>query len=139
MSGENGKIQLRPDGGVRHIVIIDDDGYLLNLVKELLSNTGFSVSAYDSGVEALKMVMTRQVDAILCDFLMPSMNGEMFYKAVERVKPDLLKGFILMTGDRENEGVMKFVKSARPVVLYKPITLGKLLGTLRIVFKTAEQ
>lgn len=122
----------------KHILIVDDDLDLLQTQKELLEAKDFIVSTATNGVEALKIVMHLDVDAILCDLMMPQMAGDMFFKAVERVKPHLCKRFIFITGYEKHPAYADFLSNLKPIVLFKPVTLGKLLGTINLLFKKLE-
>ena len=120
-----------------HVLIVDDDRDLLDTLKTLLESKDCLVSTATNGVEALKLIMHMDVDIILCDLLMPSMAGDMFYAAVERVKPKLCSRFIFVTGYEGHPKFAAFLEKSKAVVLYKPITLGKLTGTMRIVLDRA--
>jgi two-component system cell cycle sensor histidine kinase/response regulator CckA len=122
---------------MRHVLLIDDDQQALELYKEMLQTNDCLVSTFTSGVEALKKVMEADVEAIFCDLMMPTMAGDMFYKAVQRVKPHLCARFVFITGYEGHPRFEEFIKKEKPVVLYKPVTMGKLIGTLNLVCKRA--
>ncbi|MBU6402442.1 MAG: response regulator [Verrucomicrobia bacterium] len=119
---------------VKHILVVDDDVELAQSYKELLESYGYLVTTVPNGVEALKTIMNMDVDAILCDLMMPHMAGDMFYVAVERVKPHLCQRFIFVTAYEGHPQFAPFLKRVNAVALYKPVTLGKLLGTLNVLF-----
>lgn len=119
---------------IKHILVVDDDVELADSYKELLESYGYAVTTVSNGVEALKVIMNMDVDAILCDLMMPHMAGDMFYLAVERVKPHLCQRFIFVTAYEGHPQFAPFLKKVNAVALYKPVTLGKLLGTLSVLF-----
>ena len=114
-------------------MVVDDDVELAMIYKELLGSQGFMVTVAPDGVEALKEIMRKEIDAIICDMMMPHMAGDMFYMAVERVKPSLCNRFIFVTSYEGNPKIEAFFKKVNGVVLYKPVTLGKLIGTLNLL------
>ena len=118
---------------IRSILVVDDDVELAMMYKELLGSQGYIVNTAPNGVEALKSIMRYEVDAIICDMMMPHMPGDMFYTAVERVKPHLCQRFIFVTSYEGNPKVEAFFKKVNGIVLYKPTTLGKLMGTLNLL------
>tara|TARA_B100000676_G_scaffold262895_1_gene274280 strand:- start:925 stop:1203 length:279 start_codon:yes stop_codon:yes gene_type:complete len=78
--------------------------------------------------------MTSSADAIICDIMVPHMPGDMFYVAVEeRVRPELCKRFIFVTSYEGNPKIESFFKTNNSIVLYKPVTFGKLMGTLNLL------
>ena len=115
---------------IRSVMVVDDDVELAMMYKELLGSQGYIVNTAPNGVEALKLIMRHEVDAIICDMMMPHMPGDMFYTAVERVKPHLCARFIFVTSYEGNPKIEAFFKKVNGIVLYKPTTLGKLMGTL---------
>ena len=123
---------------MKHVLLIDDDQDVLDSYREMLEANDCMVSAFTNGVDALKRVMEMDVDAIFCDLMMPRMAGDMFYKAIERVKPNLCSRFIFITGYEGHPRFEEFIKREKPVVLYKPVTMGKLIGTLNVVLKRSS-
>jgi two-component system cell cycle sensor histidine kinase/response regulator CckA len=121
----------------KHLLVVDDDPDVLMSYKEMLEANNYMISTATNGVEALKLVMHIDVDAIVCDLMMPTMAGDMFYIAIQRVKPHMCKRFIFITGYEGNPRFEEFLKKEKVVVLYKPVTLGKFLGTLNVLFTRA--
>lgn len=119
--------------------MVDDDVEWLQLNQELLQGQGIAVTTATDGVEALKAVMKYDVDAIICDMMMPNMAGDMFYQAIERTKPHLCRRFIVVTGHEGHPKVNDFIKRTKTVVLYKPVNMSKLMGYLRLALKSAEK
>ena len=64
-----------------HILIIDDDAAILELVKESLSKDGHSVSAYQSPADVDKKTL-RRYELILLDIMMPDVDGLSFCKQI---------------------------------------------------------
>jgi CheY-like chemotaxis protein len=118
---------------IRSVLVVDDDVELAMMYKELLGSQGYIVNTAPNGVEALKLIMRHEVDAVICDMMMPHMPGDMFYLAVERVKPHLCARFIFVTSYEGNPKIEAFFKKVNGIVLYKPTTLGKLMGTLNLL------
>ena len=118
---------------IRSVLVVDDDVELAMMYKELLGSQGYIVNTAPNGVEALKLIMRHEVDAIICDMMTPHMAGDTFYMAVERVKPNLCARFIFVTSYEGNPKNEAFFKMVNGIVLYKPTTLGKLMGTLNLL------
>ena len=115
---------------LHHILLVDDDLDLLNLIKEMLELNDYTVSTATNGVEALKTIMSKEVDVIICDLMMPNMAGDMFYLAVERVKPHLCQRFIFLTGYESHPKFGPFLKKINVQVVSKPVTMDKLLSVV---------
>jgi CheY-like chemotaxis protein len=68
------------DGGsplmTRHVLVVDDDDMLREVAKVALEMVGgWRVSAADSGLEAQRIALAEQPDALLLDVMMPGMDG----------------------------------------------------------------
>lgn len=59
-----------------HILIIDDDLHIGNLLEETLTAEGYSVSRSCSGTEALEVLSREKPDLILLDLMLPEISGE---------------------------------------------------------------
>ncbi len=59
-----------------HILVIDDDIHISDLLNELLHAEGYSVSRAYSGTEALLMLSQQKPDLILLDLMLPGLSGE---------------------------------------------------------------
>jgi len=114
----------------RHILIVDDNEQLAQSYKELLEAGDYSVSTAPNGVIALKHVLNDPIDAVICDLKMPQLDGDKFYVTVERVKPDLLRRFIFITGESNADKFQDFLRKVESPVFTKPVPTEKLVKTL---------
>jgi CheY-like chemotaxis protein len=71
------------------ILCIDDDETGLLIRKMLLENRGFHVLTASSGPEGLKLLASSGVQAIVLDYLMPTMNGAEVARSIRQQWPDL--------------------------------------------------
>ena len=60
---------------LKKILVIDDEGDLLELAKTRLEVSGYSVLTLDSGARALEVAKREKPDLILLDVVMPGKNG----------------------------------------------------------------
>ena len=61
---------------MRHILIIDDDIHIGNMIEEALVKEGYQVSRAYSGTEALYVLSESSPDLILLDLMLPGLSGE---------------------------------------------------------------
>lgn len=80
------------------VVAIDDHPEVLELVDNMLSRLGYTVSCFPNGEEALKHIhaMDGEIDLIISDNAMPVMNGVETYEAVRAAYPNI--PFIVCSG-----------------------------------------
>ena len=63
------------------ILIIDDELKLRETIRELLSFTGYDVIEAQNGLEGLQKVKEFLPDLIMCDIMMPKLDGYGFMEA----------------------------------------------------------
>jgi CheY-like chemotaxis protein len=122
----------------KHVLIVDDDLDLALTYQSLLEAYGYRASTAANGKEALRLVMSVKVDAILCDLNMPELAGDLFYHEVGLVQPELLKRFVFVSGCADDPLYQTFLSSTRAIVLVKPVPVELLLGTLKAVLARGE-
>ncbi|MEA1921856.1 MAG: PAS domain S-box protein [Pseudomonadota bacterium] len=122
-----------PPGGTERVLMVDDEGAILNLHREVLQRLGYQVTATTDSREALALIRSHpaQFDLIISDQSMPDHSGAEL--ARESLKTNPTMPFILCTGYSsvfsEKEalaiGIKKYLK--------KPIAIKELAGAVRQV------
>jgi CheY-like chemotaxis protein len=115
----------------KNILLIDDDIFMHQLVKEYLKKTNFNLISSLSGQDGLTKVKEDKIDLVLLDINMPVMDGyEVLYR-IKEINPEM--DVVMCTGDdRYNE--ISF-NSGAIAYLMKPISNEKLLKIIDFVFK----
>jgi CheY-like chemotaxis protein len=121
-----------------YLLIVEDDADLADILEESFVSLGYRVQRAENGTEALRRVMESDFDAVICDMVMPKMAGNMFYLAVQRVKPALCERFVFMTGHGETAGVREFLSALSERVISKPFNLEDLAQAVRVTITEAE-
>jgi len=120
----------------RQVLIVDDNLELADTFQQLLEANGYEVVVAANGELALKQLLHRTVDAVVCDLKMPQLEGDMFFTAVERLAPALTGRFVFITGMADDPHFQKFVATVKAPVLRKPVPIEKLLKVLDDVLKS---
>ena len=119
----------------QRVLLVDDLADYREVLQEYLASYQFNVTAVSNGAEALKVFLEDPFDLVICDMMMPKLNGEMFYWAVTRMRPAAGQRFIFITGHQSRPTIQSFFQRINAVVLIKPFKLDDLrttmLGTLR--------
>lgn len=61
---------------MKHILIVDDDIYIGNMLEEALTAEGYGVLRAYSGTEVLLLLSEKRPDLILLDLMLPGLSGE---------------------------------------------------------------
>ena len=113
------------------VLIVDDDLELAAIYQHLLETFNYEVGTAADGELALKYLLSRDVDAIICDLRMPELEGDLFYNVLERVEPHLCSRFIFLTGVADDPKYHSFLSQVKSPVLHKPVHPEQLLMELQ--------
>jgi DNA-binding response OmpR family regulator len=112
---------------LRHILVIDDEDGIRQIISLALSRYGVTVTESSTGETGLAMALTSQPDAIIVDLRLPDISG------VEVAARYQLQGgtapVILLSASDELEAMAEHPAIAR--ALAKPFTLGRLWSTVQ--------
>src|SRR5262249_30165918 len=65
----------------RRVLVVDDEAMICRAIEQLLSDS-HDVRVAMTGTDALALVASSTFDIILCDVMMPDMNGHELYRRV---------------------------------------------------------
>lgn len=112
------------------VLLIDDEPMLLTALTRWLRKHHEVVTAM-GGEEGLRALKTQgPFDVVLCDLMMPGVDGKSVYEHVSREHPDQLKRFVLMSGGAPTPSAKAFIETVAVPVLDKPVPIKDLLGTI---------
>ena len=120
---------------ITNILLLDDDAELADTLKLLLEESNFVVTTARNGVEGLREAMAMDFDVIVCDMMMPTMPGDMFYLAVQKVKPHLCPRFLFVTGHGNDPRTNDFLQRSDGLVVFKPVPGDELLQMISLVLQ----
>jgi CheY-like chemotaxis protein len=110
------------------ILVIDDNGHVLRAVSRLIAAEGHLGFTATNGRVALEMLGQAEYELILCDIMMPELDGVAFYEEVEHRWPHLVSRIVFMSGDVEQQRYRRraFFARTRVSVIPKPFGLHEL-------------
>ncbi len=74
------------DASVRHLLVVDDDDRIRELLKEFLTRSGYRVSTAANAASARRLFDTLEFDLVVLDVMMPGEDGFSLTRAV-RARP----------------------------------------------------
>ncbi|MBB6461111.1 response regulator [Flammeovirga kamogawensis] len=113
------------------ILVIDDEKNLLDSIVDLLEINDFTVLAADSGKKALEIIDNKLPDIILCDIMMPTMNGYLFLKELRKNPLAVGIPFIFLSAKSDKKDIRKGMNLSADDYLTKPFTQAELLESIR--------
>ena len=86
------------------ILIVDDEENILSSLKRLFRRENYQIFTAKSGEEGLEILDEQEVDLIISDLKMPSMNGVEFLTKAKKKNPNPLR--IMLTGHADLKSVI---------------------------------
>lgn len=77
------QLQSRNDNNEPIILIVDDEKDIRTLIQETLSTKYINIIQASNGIEALNLMKTKRPDLIICDIIMPEMDGIEFARELK--------------------------------------------------------
>ena len=108
------------------VLVVDDEESVRELVKESLSNQGFSVHQASDGLQAKKEIEVGSYDCIVLDIKMPGLDGMELYRWIRRWNEDLASKVVFISGDSIAPATKDFLDRIDNPVVTKPFSLGVL-------------
>ena len=107
-----------------HILIVDDDDRIRNLLKDYLSENNYIVSTAENADQAKKKLEYILFDIIILDVMMPGQNG---YDLTKEIKKKISIPIILLTAKGEVENRIKGLELGADDYIGKPFEPKELL------------
>jgi CheY-like chemotaxis protein len=107
--------------GGRRVLLIDDETMILRAYQRVLG-TSYDVVTVPGGAEALDLLrFDRSFDAIVCDMMMPHVDGPTVYQRLEEIAPELRDRVIFCSGGVFTSKATSFAGKVANRMLSKPI------------------
>ncbi len=122
-----------------HVLVVDDEDDIVDLLQYNLSKEGYRVSVARDGVEAMTSTQEDRPDLIILDIMMPRMNGIEFCDAVR--KDALLRSIpiMMLTAMSDEEDHVKGLEIGADIYLAKPISVPILISQTKALLRSSER
>jgi two-component system phosphate regulon response regulator OmpR len=107
-----------------HILIVDDDNRIRDLLKDYLSENRYIVSSAENADQAKEKLKYLKFDIIILDVMMPGQNG---YELTKEIKKQIKIPIILLTAKGEVENRIKGLELGADDYIGKPFEPKELL------------
>ncbi len=104
-----------------HILVVDDESMIIELLVRLLADKGYEVSTATDGREALDYLRGHACDLVISDVRMPRLDGLQLLRAIKDMNPRL--PVIMISGYDEAATVVSALKAGAENFLAKPLDL----------------
>ncbi len=117
------------------ILLVDDDPNLVLLVKDYLEMQGYRVLTAAHGREGLAVLEQHTPDLIICDVMMPQMDGYSFVSAVRERNHFNWLPVLFLSAKGQTQDRVKGLQTGGDVYLVKPFEPDELLAQVQALLK----
>jgi CheY-like chemotaxis protein len=118
-------------GGGETVLLVDDEEFVRDLGKRILTRAGYKVITAPNGIEALKIYGKEQgeIDLVILDLLMPEMGGKECLKELLTIEPELK--VVVASGYSSDTSVDESAELGAKAFVSKPFKIEELLHQVR--------
>lgn len=115
---------------MKKILIIEDEEFIRYNLIELLKTEDFDAIAAEDGRSGLKLAAEATPDLILCDVMMPELDGYEVLKCLRRNPATATIPFIFLTAKDTKADIRQGMELGADDYLSKPFTRAELMGAI---------
>jgi len=112
-----------------HVLVVDDDPALREILQETLMRESYSVSTAEDGAGAVQAVKETVVHIVITDFQLPDIDGLEVIDRLSKLDAKIIP--IVMTGFGTIETAVRAMKSGAFDFITKPFDLGTVAAVVR--------
>ena len=112
-----------------HVVVIDDEEKMVRIVSKILQREGLRVTEFCDPIEALHQIPMLQPDVVLCDIMMPGIDGMEVLARLRNSTPDVR--VLLITAFGTIDGAIRALKDGASDYVTKPFDLPQLIAKVQ--------
>lgn len=117
------------------ILAVDDEEYILQLLKQILEIQGFAVTMAADGDSALALFAKTAPDIVLLDIRMRGLDG---YQVLERIRKTSNVPVLMLTGLREETAMVRSFDLGADDYIRKPFHASTLVAQIRAKLRRAR-
>jgi DNA-binding NarL/FixJ family response regulator len=126
-------------GEQKKLLLVDDDPNLILFVKDYLEFRGYKVITAENGRAALAVLEETLPDMIICDVMMPEMDG---YTVVQQIRDDSRFSWIpilFLSAKGQSQDRVKGLKTGADVYMVKPFEPEELVAQVESSLRQANR
>lgn len=127
------------ESGAMRILVVDDSADITKDLGGALTREGYQVLTANDGVEGLGIAFSQRPDLILCDAVMPRMDGYALMRAIKANPATAQIPMILLTAKASPEEEHRALKSGFHDFIAKPMTTIRVVSRVKRAFEIMQR
>jgi len=124
---------------MKHLLLIEDNNEIRENTAEILELAGYSVSTAENGKRGIEIALQKKPDLIICDVMMPVLDGYGVLHLVHK-NPELAPiPFIFLTAKAERTDFRKGMEMGADDYITKPFEDIELLNAVEVRLKDGKR
>jgi DNA-binding response OmpR family regulator len=115
------------------VLIVEDNADVRAGLSKVLGRAGFEVSTAENGLVALAAIQQRPFHAVVCDIMMPVLDGIRLYELMKRQYPEAAQRVLFVSAWFDDPKVQAFLERTERPVLTKPFDMQEFLAVVKRV------
>jgi two-component system, cell cycle response regulator len=120
------------------ILIVDDDSTTLEFLNKHLQSAGHKTLLAKNGLQAIDMLYEHRPTIVVCDWMMPKMDGLKFCQTIKSLQEDYFIYFIMLTVKSGKNEILEAFGEGIDDFLSKPFDPGELLARINVGIRMAS-
>ncbi|MBL0357530.1 MAG: response regulator [Chitinophagaceae bacterium] len=117
--------------GLKKILVVDDDPYILMSLEFLMKKNGFDVMVARNGAEALDLVEKQLPDLVLLDIMMPDVDGYEICKHIKNSKKLKEAKVVFMSAKSKEADIKKGYDLGASLYITKPFSTREMMKQIK--------
>ncbi|MCB1193429.1 MAG: response regulator [Leptospiraceae bacterium] len=123
---------------MKKILVIDDQEAIVYQVAYILNQNGYQIIEAEDGEKGLQLAKTENPDLIICDIMMPKVDGYAVFQELKKDPKTENIPFLFLTAKGAKEDIRIGMNLGAEDYLSKPIDLGELVQAVATQLKKKE-
>ena len=119
-----------------NILVVDDDKEIVESIEIYLKNEGFNIFKAYNGIEALEILVEKEIHLILMDIMMPKMDGYEFTENVRKINEDI--PILMITAKDDFNSKQKSFLIGIDDYMVKPIDVNEMILRVHALLRRSK-
>jgi DNA-binding response OmpR family regulator len=118
------------------VLVVEDEEALAKVLKMRLEMEGFEIRTAGDGQEAMEMIAAERPDLVVCDLMMPVMDGKQVTSAIKSDKKLRSIPVLILSALKRQQEVDELTRLGADGFAAKPFDSKELTAKIRALLKT---